>query len=83
MLAVAVTVTCPAALVVPVVGLNVAPAPLEGVGSVTDTPLTGLLLVSVTVATNGFANAVLSTLRSDPSRWSPTVFAVPAVLVNV
>jgi hypothetical protein len=38
---------------------NVPLAPLAGAANVTTTPLTGLLLASVTVATRGAANAAL------------------------
>ena len=82
-LAVADTVTCPEALVVAVVGLNVALAPLDGPANVTTIPLTGLLPTSVTVATNGAVNcAVIFELWPEPL---PTAMflADPAEFVNV
>ena len=40
--------------------LKAAPAPVAGAVKVTDTPLTGLLLVSFTVACSAVANALLT-----------------------
>jgi hypothetical protein len=61
---------------------NVALAPEAGAVKVTVTPLTGLLLESVTVATNGLANAVLTVALCPPPLVAVRCAGAPAVLVN-
>jgi hypothetical protein len=61
---------------------NVALAPEAGAVKVTETPLTGLLLASVTVATNGLANAVLTVAVCPPPLVALRCAAAPAVLVK-
>src|SRR6266849_1979122 len=70
------------AVVVAVPFANVPLAPLPGAVKGTTTPLTGLFPASVTVATNGAANAVLiATLCPEPL-VTVTFAAGPAVFVN-
>ena len=82
--AVAVTVTCPSAFVVCAVdGFKVAVAPLVGAEKVTDTPLTGLLLASVTVATNGLGKAIVTGVFWLEPPVAVIVVATPALLVRM
>ena len=76
----------PLALVVAVAvadPLKAAPAPVAGAVKVTVTPLTGLLLASVTVATNGLANAVLIVALCPPPLVAVRFAGGPTVLVLV
>jgi hypothetical protein len=61
---------------------NVELAPEAGAAKITVTPLTGLLLASVTVATNGLANAVPTMALCPPPPVAVSFAAAPAVLVK-
>lgn len=81
LLAVAVTLAKPAALVVAVALDKPAPAPLTGTTvKVTTTPCTGRLAESFTIATNGLVNAVPATVVCGLPELTET--PGPAVLVN-
>jgi len=77
-------VATPLALVVAVFTppANVPLAPLPGGVNVTTTPFTGLLPASVTVATNGAANAVLIVVLCPDPLVAATFAAGPVLLVR-
>src|SRR5690242_9286164 len=78
-----VDVATPLALLTAVfVPVNVPLAPLGGAVNVTTTPLTGLFPASVTVATNGAANAVLTAALCPEPLVTTTLAAGPAVFVS-
>ena len=77
-------VATPLAFVVAVLPpVNVPPAPLAGGVNVTTTPLTGFPPLSVTVATNAAANAVLIVALWPEPLVAVTFAAAPAVFVSV
>jgi hypothetical protein len=82
----AVAVATPLLLVVAVAVAkppNVPLAPLAGAVNVTTTPLTGLLLVSFTVAWSAVANAVLTVALCGVPAVAVMLAGVPAVLVRL
>ena len=83
MLADAVMLARPEALVVAVGEDSVAPAPEAGPVNVTVTPLTGLLPASRTVTCNGVANAVLMAAVCGVPPVAVIAAAAPAVFVSV
>jgi hypothetical protein len=62
---------------------NVPLWPDVGAAKVTDAPLTGFELLSVTVATRGFVNCVLTSALCPLPLVAVTVAAAPAVLVRL